>query len=73
MILKIKNYLMGAIGFYSTFFILIWMIAWILNGYHGYKFDLKTLQDFYMFVLSQLNITHGINSIFNSNKGEMPK
>lgn len=69
----IKNYFKSAIGFYTATFTLLMLGAWYWNAVHGTKFDLRQLQDIYIWLMTQLNATHAINSIFNSQKGEMPK
>lgn len=60
------------IGIFTTLFILIWFAAWTLNAIKGTHFDLNSLRDMYIWLMTQLNATHAINSIWNSRKDEMP-
>jgi hypothetical protein len=60
------------IGLYTVVFIIIWLVAWVLNATKGTHFDLNSLRDIYIWLMTQLNATHAINSIWNSPKGTMP-
>lgn len=58
----------------SAFFICIYLAAWYLNATNpNFHFDLTALKDFYILVIGKEAFQHGVNSMFNSNKGEMPK
>lgn len=59
------------IPFYTVIFISIWFAAWVLNAIHSlqFDFDLDRLRDIYAWLMTQLNATHAINSIWNSPKG----
>ncbi|GMA98479.1 hypothetical protein [Pelosinus sp. IPA-1] len=57
------------IGIYTVMFIFVWLAAWILNGIKGTNFDVNQLRDTYIWLMTQLNATHAINSIWNSPKG----
>jgi hypothetical protein len=70
---KIKDALKTGMGFYTSFFIFIWLISWTLKAIKGYNFDLNALKDIYVWLMTQLNLTHGIDSVFNSPRGEMPE
>jgi hypothetical protein len=57
------------IGAYTAIFIVIWLTGWVSNAIFSTQFDLNGLRDIYIWIMSQLNATHAINSIWN-NKGE---
>ena len=57
------------IGVYTAFFVITWLIAWAMNGIQGSHFDLDQLRDSYIWLMTQLNATHAIDSIWNSPKG----
>ena len=61
------------IGFYTALFIIIWMAAWVMNGLKNTQFDLDRLRDSYIWLMTQLNATHAIDSIWNSPKGINPE
>ena len=60
------------IGAYTALFIIIWLGAWILNGIKSTQFDLYQFRDTYIWLMTQLNATHAINSIWNTPKGTCP-
>lgn len=60
------------IGVYTAVFIIIWLIAWVLNGLGKADFDLIQFRDTYIWLMTQLNATHAIDSIWNSQKGLSP-
>jgi hypothetical protein len=60
------------ISLFTTIFILLWFAAWIFNAVKGTHFDLNSLRDMYIWLMTQLNATHAINSIWNSPKDRMP-
>ena len=52
---------------------IIYLVAWFFNGFAGYHFSCSDLITFYsVIVLKNLGV-HGINSVFNSQKGEFPE
>lgn len=57
------------IGAYTAIFIVIWLTGWVGNAIFATQFDLDGLRDLYIWIMSQLNATHAINSIWN-NKDE---
>jgi len=58
----------------TAFFVIIYLLGWFLNAiYANLHFDLASLRDFYLIVIGKQGLDHGVNSIFNSNKGVMPK
>ena len=57
----------------TAFFVAVYLIAWILNGIKGTHFDLSNLTNFYLLVIGKQQVQHGIDSIFNSNRGESPE
>jgi hypothetical protein len=54
------------IGVYTAMFIIIWLGAWVLNGVDKTHFDLIQFRDTYIWLMTQLNATHAIDSIWNS-------
>lgn len=56
----------------TTFFVIIYIGAWILNGIYQMHFDLSSLQNFYLAVIGKQTVTHGINSYLNSPKDSPP-
>jgi hypothetical protein len=60
------------IGAFTVVFVLIWLVAWTLNAVESTRFDLTSLRDMYIWLMTQLNATHAINSIWNSPKGVIP-
>ncbi len=60
------------IGAYTAIFIIIWLGAWIMNGLNNTQFDLFQFRDTYIWLMTQLNATHAINSIWNTQKGTCP-
>jgi len=58
----------------TAFFIIVYLIAWITNAiYNNIHFDLESLRNFYIMVIGREATVHGINSIYNSDKGQMPE
>jgi len=60
------------IGFYTTVFMLLWLIGWVANAVYNTHFDLDRLRDMYAWIMTQVNANHAINSIWNSPKGCHP-
>lgn len=60
------------IGVYTAIFIVIWLTGWVSNAIYTTQFDLDGLRDLYIWIMSQLNATHAINSIWNNNKSDWP-
>lgn len=68
---KLKPWLIDLISC-TAFFIVVYLIAWILNGLYQTKFDLSNLTNFYLMVVGKQQVQHGIDSIFNSQRGQNP-
>jgi len=60
------------VGMFTAVFVCIWLVAWTLNAVESTHFDLTSLRDMYIWLMTQLNATHAINSIWNSPKGIIP-
>jgi len=60
------------IGMITIVFLAIWLVAWTLNALKNTHFDVNSLRDMYIWLMTQLNATHAINSVFNSQRGNMP-
>jgi len=67
--LKMPPIWMGAL---TALFVLIWFSAWVSNALWSTHFDLASLRDMYIWLMTQLNATHAINSIWNSPRGAAP-
>ena len=67
---KIIGFVVKAVGntvlFFSSLFLVVWLIAWTLNAVHGTHFDMSQLKDLYIWMAGQLNATHLINSGLNT-------
>jgi hypothetical protein len=61
------------VGVITIVFLAIWLVAWTLNAVKDTHFDLASLRDMYIWLMTQLNATHAINSVFNSPRGNMPR
>jgi len=61
------------IGFYTALFMILWLGAWTMNGMQNTHFDLNQLRDSYIWLMTQLNVTHAIDSVWNSPKGTSPE
>lgn len=68
---KIKS-ILKKIGTSTAFFVVLFLIGWALNGYCNKHFDLNAVQTLYIIVTGKQIANHGINSIFNSPKGQAP-
>lgn len=71
-IIEIIDFPNKCIGVYTAVFIIIWLSAWALNGIKDTHLDLTQFRDTYIWLMSQLNATHAINSIWNSPRGTCP-
>jgi hypothetical protein len=68
---KVKPWLTEIVSC-TAFFVAIYLVAWIANGIKGTHFDLSNLTNFYLMVIGKQQVQHGIDSIFNSSRGENP-
>ena len=73
MLEKIKNILLTQSGFYTGLFSFLAIGAWSLNGLYGKHFVVNDLMSIYGWIIGQVTVKHGIDSVFNSPKGEEPK
>ena len=69
--LKIKPALMEIVSC-TAFFVAVYLIAWLCNGLYQMHFDLNNLTNFYMLIIGKQTAQHGIDSVFNSARGEDP-
>ena len=51
---------------------ILYVIAWILNGLKGLRFDLPEMRSTIATVGAYLGFTHGTDSLLNSPKGSSP-
>lgn len=61
------------IGIYTAIFIILWFGAWVMNGIQDTHFNLTEFRDTYIWLMTQLNATYAIDSIWNSPKGSTPQ
>lgn len=52
---------------------IIYLAGWFCNGYLGMHFSCSDLISFYTVIVLKNLGQHGINSVFNSQKGEFPE
>lgn len=69
---KIKIYLTTESGIYTALFSILALSEQIYNGLYGSKFSITDLMTIYAFIVTNLNIQHGINSKYNSEMGVKP-
>ena len=73
---KIKNWIkqhnLTELSVATILLSIIYLVAWFFNGYLGYHFSCSDLISFYSIIILKNLGQHGINSIFNSQRGEMP-
>jgi hypothetical protein len=60
------------IGVFSFIILVLWIYGWHMNAKYGTHYDLNALRDIYAYIITQINAYHGINSIWNSKKENMP-
>jgi len=70
--IKVKPWLTKIVGC-TAFFVAVYLIAWLCNGLYQMHFDLSNLTNFYMVIIGKQTAQHGIDSVFNSARGEDPK
>ena len=51
---------------------IIYLVSWFFNGYLGMHFSCSDLITFYSVIVLKNLGQHGINSVFNSSRGEFP-
>lgn len=52
---------------------IIYLAGWFCNGYLGYHFSCSDLITFYSIIILKNLGSHTVDSVFNSQKGEMPR
>jgi ABC-type transport system involved in cytochrome c biogenesis permease subunit len=67
---QIKSHAMAS---YTAIFCVIYLAAWVLNGWQGMHFSCSDLMILYIGVIAKELGLHAINSVCNSPKGEMPQ
>ena len=68
---RIKPWLINLMSC-TAFFIAVYLVAWIVNGLYQMHFDLSNLTNFYMLIVGKQTAQHGIDSVFNSARGQDP-
>ena len=57
----------------TAFFFLLFVIALTLNAiYSNIHFDLSSIKEFYLVIVGKQTVEHGLNSVYNSDRGKMP-
>jgi hypothetical protein len=69
----IKKYNLTELSIVTIVLSLIYLLAWFVNGYMGMHFSLPDLITFYSVIVVKNLGSHTVDSVFNSQKGEMPK
>ena len=73
---KIKNWLkehnLTELSVATILLSIIYLVAWFFNGFAGMHFSCSDLITFYSVIILKNLGSHTINSVFNSNRGEMP-
>lgn len=49
-------------GFYFAFFLVIWLSAWVANGFKLTNFNLEQLRELFIFIMSKYTVDSGFNS-----------
>jgi hypothetical protein len=57
----------------TTYFIILYTIAIVMDGLYGIHFDTNAILYGYGVIVSKNLIAHGINSTLNSDRGKMPE
>lgn len=52
---------------------IIYLAGWFVNGYLGMHFSCSDLITFYSVIIIKNLGSHTVDSVFNSEKGQMPK
>ena len=52
---------------------IIYLAGWFCNGYLGMHFSCSDLISFYSIIILKNLGSHTVDSVFNSQKGEMPR
>ena len=66
---KFISYLKSSEILITSFLVLIWLVAWILNATYKTNFDLNALKDFYVWVIGFIHAKFLINSGLNTQIG----
>lgn len=53
-------------------FVIVWLVAWVLNALRGTHFDLSALQGMYLTVILPAIGKYAVNSVWNSPRGVSP-
>jgi hypothetical protein len=73
MLEKIKQYFTKETGFYTGLFSILAIGGWIHNGLYNSHFIIGDLMNIYAWIVGQMHLKYGVDSLLNSNKGDMPK
>lgn len=73
---QLGNWCTSPLGKIMLFTIVVsipWLVGWVRNAEYGAKYNLADLQNMYIWVATQLNAQHLINSKWNSQQDKPPK
>ena len=71
-IAKVFHIPVGKIFTSTSFFVIVYLLAWWANSNMGYNFNLDDLLYWYYIVIGKNVVTYGIDSVANSKRGSMP-
>ena len=71
-IAKVFHIPVGKIFTSTSFFVIVYLLAWWANSNMGYNFNLDDLLYLYYIVIGKNVVTYGIDSVANSKRGSMP-
>lgn len=69
---KIFSIPLGKVFTSTSFFVIVYLLAWWANSRMGYNFNLDDLLYLYYIVIGKNVVTYGIDSVANSKRGYMP-
>ena len=69
---KIFSIPLGKVFTSTSFFVIVYLLAWWANSRMGYNFNLDDLLYLYYIVIGKNVVTYGIDSVANSKRGSMP-
>jgi len=68
----IANALKGNMGICVVLYLCLGITEQLCNGYFGTHYSIPDLSSIFGVVFAKLSVDHGVNSLLNSPKGEMP-
>ncbi len=62
----------GRLVMFSVAILIPWVVGWVRNAEYNTKYNLTELRDMYLWVATQINARHLIDSKWNSLNGQPP-